>query len=150
MATGTPSSSSELGSSEADQTPHTVTVISPEGAANFSLLSDSDFTPQATSNPGCTPPADSQSSGSDGPSSSPTVEVTSSKPEAGEPVAASSDQGLSESNCTAKLDRLSLCSGMDTESKASTALGKVVPALFVFGGMDTQETVHSDAFIFVP
>ena len=148
MATGTPSSSSELSGSVADRAPHIVTVISPEGAANFSLLSDSDSTSQATSNPGCTPPTDTHSSGSDG---LPKVEVTPSKPKAGDPVAASDDQGLSESNCTAKLDRLSLCSGMDTESiEVSTALGKVVPALFVFGGMDTQETVHGDAFIFVP
>lgn len=99
------------------------------------------------SNPGCTPLTDAQSGGSDGPGSPPKVEVTPSKPGAGEPLAASDDQ---ESDCTAKLDRLSLRSGMDTESKASTALGKVVPALFVFGGMDTQETVHGDAFIFVP
>lgn len=48
VATGTPSSSSELGGSVADQAPHTVTVISPEGEANFTLLSDSDPTSQGS------------------------------------------------------------------------------------------------------
>ena len=144
-AAGSQSSSSS--GCVADQEAHMVTVISPEGAANFSLLSDSDSTSRATSNPGCTPPTDPQSSGGDGQGSPPNgAEVTLGN---GEPLAAaeSGNQGLSETNCAAKLERLSLSARMDTES---TVLGEVVPALFVFGGMDTKETVHSDAFIFVP
>ena len=150
MAAGSQSSGSELGGSVADQAANMVTIISPEGTPNFSLLSGSDSTSQASSNPVCAPPTDPQSSGNDGPTSSLNrvgkVEVTASKL-AGEPVAAEDDQGPSESSCTSKLERLSVSAGMDTDSKASS---KVVPALFVFGGMDTQETVHGDAFIFVP
>ncbi len=28
--------------------------------------------------------------------------------------------------------------------------GRTVEALFVFGGMDTEGTIHSDCFVFVP
>ena len=151
MAAGSQgSSSSEVGGSVADRAAHVVTVISPEGATDLSLPSDSDSTSHAAASPGYRPPTDPPQS-SDGSGSPPnrvqTVEDILSKLGAGEPVAASDDR---ETNCTAKLEKLSLSTGTDTDSKALTVLCKVVPALFVFGGMDTQETVHGDAFIFVP
>ena len=100
--------------------------------------------PESTSPPGpC-------SGGSDGTCSPPNsvqeAEVTPSKSEASEPIATSNDQGVSEENCTTKLERLSLSSGLDAQCEHLNT----VPALFVFGGMDTQETVHGDAFVFVP
>ena len=147
MSAGSQGSSSEVGGSMADRRAHLVTIISPEGATNLSLSSDFDSISQAAASPGCTPPTDPLQS-SDGPGLPPNrsqkIEDTPSKLGAGEP---SDDQ---ETICTAELERLSLSIGMDTDSKSSTVLGKVVPTLFVFGGMDTQETVHGDAFIFVP
>ena len=121
-----------------------MTVIRPEGGGgNFSIVSDPDSTTQATLNPG-------YSCGND-----------PSEPGSGETVATSDDQEALEGNCTHRLEALSL-SGKDIVSEGSTALNRTstsvdddglwttIPALFVFGGMDTQETVHGDAFIFVP
>lgn len=143
LTAGAPSCSSSV----CGLAPHTVTVLSPEGpTTNF----NSETTSQDTLKPESTSPPYPHSSGSDGTCSPPNdeqeAEVTSSNPEASELVATSNDQGMSEDNCAAKLERLSLSSGANTPSERLST----IPALFVFGGMDTQETVHGDAFVFVP
>lgn len=65
------------------------------------------------------------------------------------------------SDCSSKLDKLSiseqpipstLTEGASPENSTSTVEEQTpsVSALFVFGGMDTQGTVHDDSFVFVP
>lgn len=129
--------------------PNTVTIISAEGAKNdFSLVSDyesTDIAQEKTTPGGALLPPSGEEAMPD-----------SSKAKNSElSTTGSDDQAIvSESNCVHELGDLSL-SGKTTCGTLTTSSGQVcecslVPALFVFGGMDTQETVHCDSFVLVP
>ena len=142
--------------------PNTVTVISPEGTENkdFIIVSDS----KSSEAGGVAVELGSNHSGGQQKSYN-----LPDKHELGSPEPPTSDVStgmsgdqttctVSEKDCQHKMEALSLSSAKETQTACfttTTTAGSVggadfVPALFVFGGMDTQETVHGDAFVFVP
>ena len=157
------------------QTPNTVTVISPEGAENedFSLISDTKSTSEkATLKEECTTYTKADSIGlSDqhlSQSSDTEAEPSESKPRTSDHSVASDNQATAtEESSSNTLEKLSLSEevtqtndnqGLSTINKTPTIKVRdrsrnetvIVPALFVFGGMDTQGTIHGDSFMFVP
>lgn len=144
-------------------TPNTVTVISPEGAdhEDFCITSDSKSTTKDT--------IDSVAPKSHSSGSTCDREPMANNREVVESDRARESDGrdtTTESGCVKNLDELSL-SEQPSPSKQLTAASETltgtvagghlpvpetvtVPVLFVFGGMDTQGTVHSDSFVIDP
>lgn len=126
---------------------NTMTIISTEGTKNdFSLVSDYECTATAKKKTRYTTPG----------STLPPTSSDESKPDFRklETSEITDDQAtVSESNCICELDNLSL-SDKTTHgihrSNGQVHESVLVPALFVFGGVDTQETVHGDSFVLVP
>lgn len=116
-----------------------MTLISPEGAESDDFSVASDYEAPVSSKTGGTTTPDDQLL--------PLNDPNPSQPGTCEFVAGSDDHALvPESDFVHKL---SLLNGTVTPDKQ---LGETqsIPALFVFGGMDTHETVHGDSFVFVP
>ena len=142
-------------------TPNTVTVISPEGTEDkdFTIVSDS----KSSEAGGVAVELGGNHSTNQQKSYNlpDKIELCSTEPPTSDVSAGmSGDQTtctVSEKDCQHKMEALSLSSDKETQTACftTTTAGSVgganfVPALFVFGGMDTQETVHGDAFVFVP
>ena len=145
--------------------PNTVTVISPDDTEHkdFSVVADS----KATDAEGVVVPSIKHSSGkektNDLADGGVCGHLQTSQPLASEKntdTSAADQATVREGDCVQGLDQLSLSSGRKSLRASASTTGSrtvgsasatvMVPALFVFGGMDTQDTVHGDAFVFVP
>lgn len=150
-STSTASGDQQLENTSSHQlTPNTVTIISAEAAKNdFSLVSDYDSIATAQKKTAYTP------SGTLLPASDEEAKPDSNKPDNGKFSTEGSDDRTktSENNCVHGLGNLSLSDKAThgtISSDGQLCECSLVPALFVFGGMDTQETVHCDSFVLVP
>ena len=148
--------------------PNMVTIISPEGESGegFALVSNSESAAhinlQDTSDAAST--EDHSSGHNSSPSPQNTVHVEPDPSELGaSQIAAKLDSHVTESGYVDSMQTLSLSekenksrlnegpstgtitSTMDDAGESSKTI--LVPAVFVFGGMDTQDTVHGDSFV---